>query len=741
MLQATTKDSCVAAVDIEPTIIATSNRTTDSTVVVTYPPGDGELMYWPEHNGFIALWPHESGELMTQAVQHSNKIDKLQSANKAMTEAAVKLREAQKSGVKAEIKAANSELEKAISELGIASKEARSTVESLSKLSAKDGVKMVEFVPLKKFKDQKVKPIYIKSTALKKVLAENRVHLIDGDKEKREKEIILKNGHLNTTEIKNRIAEKVQNKAKFKKEWKLKPDDAKEYSGVLGEWARVMNGDIAKFIERSKDDLEKKHNINPDDPYRNVDLSAEAQLMRYSAGAGLEVNFKPFQGNFFDKRDKNWQDSVKRAAKSGAFGIKANAEAAFAIAEGRVGTQWYWPHYAGWHATASVVGQTVELGFWRFYGEIILAGGVGASAAIEVSLGITLVGGKQGIHGVPPENKNKSAVKTSAGVDAGLDAFAGGRISVDAKGSLQWLNPEGEISNGKPVKVGSPVKAVAEYKDMAEVDAGVAGTAGLGIKGAFTFAHKDGKFVIHAKLGACLGLGGDATMTFKAGTATIGEFFKCMAYQIKRADFHKIKDAIEKEAFQAYCQVKYMMIAEGRKIEDFANKTIKKIHDEYMDLVEKINDAIKKGGQKAEEFFRKIFKEVEKQTAGWFAYASPEVQGQILQQVAMAGLSNNQALRDQAPQLLAMSLGAPQTINHLETITERMTVAMGDKQNAASGEALINQCVANTPYANCLQETRERLASVRPLMGRPFIWNSEPDFVTAKLGIDHAMFA
>lgn len=145
--------------------------------------------------------------------------------------------------------------------------------------------------------------------------------------------------------------------------------------------------------------------------------------------------------------------------------------------------------------------------------------------------------------------------------------------------------------------------------------------------------------------------------------------------------------------------------------------------------------------KKAEEFFRKIFKEVEKQTAGWFAYASPEVQGQILQQVAMAGLSNNQALRDQAPQLLAMSLGAPQTINHLETITERMTVAMGDKQNAASGEALINQCVANTPYANCLQETRERLASVRPLMGRPFIWNSEPDFVTAKLGIDHAMFA
>jgi hypothetical protein len=734
-----TKTASGATTDqIEPTATASTNRTADSTVVVTLPPGDGELMYWPEHNGFIALWPHESGEFMTQAVEHSIKIDKLQIANKAMTEAAVKLREAQKSGVAADIKAANAEIEKAINEVGNASKEARSTVEGLSKLDAKGGVKMVELVPLKKFKDQKTKPIYIKSTALKKVLADNRVYLIDSEKEKREKEKILSNGTINTKEIKHRIAEKVQDKAKFKKEWKLKPDDAKEYTGVLGEWAQVMNGDISKFIDRNKEDLEKKFNINPNDEHRNVDLTAEAQLMRYTAGAGLEVNFKPFQGNFFDKRDKNWKDSVKRAAKSGAFGIKASAEASFAVAEGRVGTQWYWPHYAGWHATPSVAGQTFELGFWRFYGEIILAGGAGASVAIEANLGITVTGGKQGIRGIPPANKNKSGVKTSAGAEAGLDAFAGVRGSIDAKGALQWLNPEGQASQGKPIKVDSPV---AEYKDMAEVDAGVAGMAGASIKGAFTFAHKDGMFVIHAKLGACLGLGGDATMTFKAGTATIGEFFKCMAYQLKRADFHKIADAITDEAFKTYSRVMYMVIAQGRKLTDFTNKSIQAISDEFNDLIDTINKAIKDGNQKAKEFLDNIRKEFEKQTASWFAYANPEVQGQIYRQIASAGLSDNLALRDLAPQILAMATGAPQTSNHLETITERMTLAMGDKQDKAAGEALINQCVAGTPYANCLQQAKERLASVEPLMSRAFIWNDTPEFAVAKIGIEHAMFA
>jgi hypothetical protein len=103
-----------------------------------------------------------------------------------------------------------------------------------------------------------------------------------------------------------------------------------------------------------------------------------------------------------------------------------------------------------------------------------------------------------------------------AGSSGELQAFAGLTAGVDAKGALQWLNPEGAASNGKPLKVKAG-KAIAEYKDMAKVDAGVAATAGIGVKGGFSIRHEGGKFVIYAKVGACLGLGGDGSLKLRRG--------------------------------------------------------------------------------------------------------------------------------------------------------------------------------------------------------------------------------
>jgi hypothetical protein len=477
-------------------------------------------MYWPECNGFVALWPDEFRALMKEADEHSQKIEAFQEANRKMTEAAVKVREAQMRGVKAEIAQSEAELEQALSDVHAASSAVKDKLKPLSKLDAKGGVKMVkmvEMVPIKKFKDKKAKPIYIKSSGLDKVLAERRIYLVDGEKEKRAKDKLLKDGKLNSDEIKKRIADKVQDQAKFKKEWKLKPDDAPAYTGVLTDWAKTMNGDVAKFIERNKGELEKSINTDPNDPHRHIDLSAEAQLMRYTAGAGLEINFNPFTGNLFDKRDKSWPKHVLRGAKSGEFGIKGNAQAAFAIAEGRVRTECYWPHYAGWHATVDGAGQNFELGFWRFYGDIVLSGGAGASLLVELELGVSYTGGKQGLRGIPQQDRGKPGAKVRAGGKGELDVFAGAEAGIDAKGALQWLNPEGEASNGKPLKVKDPLKAVPEFKDVAVVNPGVSGRAGLGITGAFKIMHEGDRFVIHAKLGACLGLGGGASLKFEVG--------------------------------------------------------------------------------------------------------------------------------------------------------------------------------------------------------------------------------
>jgi hypothetical protein len=61
-------------------------------------------------------------------------------------------------------------------------------------------------------------------------------------------------------------------------------------------------------------------------------------------------------------------------------------------------------------------------------------------------------------------------------------------------------------------------------------------------------------------------------------------------------------------------------------------------------------------------------KELKKQTASWLSYAPPEATGQVARQIAGARSSVNSTLRESAPELMAMLLGAPQTANHLNTI-------------------------------------------------------------------------
>lgn len=727
------------AVTNDPYAISTTTPPRDTFHEVTVTPGVGVLVYWPEKNGFLALYPEEYRAFYVEADEHSKKIEKLQKANQRFREAAMSLREAHKRGVVAEIGKAETVLQQANSDMQLASSDANKTLQPLSRLDAKEGTKLVELVPLKKSKQQqKAVPIFVKSTTLKQVIAEKRIYLVEGEKQKRPAEKIFKDGKLNTDEIKQRIADKVQDKAKFSKSWKLKPDDAEAYSGVLTEWARTMNGDVARFLERSIHDFETKVEIDPNDPHRNIDLSAEAQLMRYTGGAGLEINFNPFKGNLFDKRDGSWAKNLMRGAKSGELGIKANAQASFAIAEGRIRTLLYLPHYAGWHATAEVAQQVFELGYWRFCGDIILSGGVGASLAVEVDVGISYTGGKQGLRGIPPEEKGKAGVKVRAGAKAELDAFAGGRAGVDANGALQWLNPEGAGSQGMPMKI-NPNEAIAEFKDVAKVSPACSALAGVGLKGAYQIKHENGNFVIYVKMGACLGIGVDASMKFEVGTENIGEFFKCVAYQLKRADYHKIAEAIESDAYLVYCQIKYLVIAKGSNIEEFVNKRRIDLINEYNRVSRGIDDAIQSGAMAADEFIRRVRSELTKQTNGWLSYAPPEVVGKIQLQIASIN-TGHVSLQAHAQELMALALGAPQTTNQLETIAEHMTARMDDKQDKGIGFAMIETCLQGTPNHESLADAKLRLVRAESLMSKPFIWNTEPEFIATKLGIEHPMY-
>jgi hypothetical protein len=726
----------------KPHAVATTTPAADTFTEAKLTEGGGMLIYWPEKHAFLACYPDEHRALLVEADDHSVKIAALQEANRAVTAASMKLREAHKSNVKPDIDAAEAALKKALSEMAAASDAVKKKLEPLQSLDAKEGVKMVEMVTLKKTRnyDKKATPIYVKSTSLKRILADKRIYLIDGEEAKRKEANFFKNYRPNVREIKHRLNEVVHDKTKFSKEWKLKPEDAEAYTGVLTDWARTMNADNAASIERKKGELEKRFGLDPNNPERKVDLSAEAQLLRYCAGAGLEVHFNPFTGNLRDGRDKTWTKRALRGLKSGEFGIKGNAHASFAIGEGKVRTEIYYPHFAGFHVQPKIGDQIFEMGYIRLYADVVLSGAVGASLAVETDIGISYTAGKQQIRGVPPANRNKPGVKMRAGANAGLDAFAGGRALADIKGEIQWLNPEGNVSDGKPVTV-KPGDAIGEFKTVAKVGLGGGVSLGAGFTGAFKIGTRNGSFVITARAGACFGIGGEGALSGEVGYETIQEFYKFVSYQLKRADYKKIAHLMDQEVYGYYCKVYYLVLAKKADLASYANKIAGSIETEYDMFKKELEESIKNGTKGAEQFLKNIHEELIKKTGSWFTYAPPETTGQINLQLTSIGISVHPSLSQEASRLMAMSLGSPQTMNQLATIAERMTPAIGEKQNQAVGFAMIDKCLQGTRYANALLQTEERLAGAQTLLSKPYIWNTEPEFVVAHMGIDDAMYS
>ncbi|MDR3409532.1 MAG: hypothetical protein P4L87_01065 [Formivibrio sp.] len=685
---------------------------------------DGALLYLPGTNEFVALYPEEWLVCRQDANEHEQAIREQQEANLLVTEKAKAYREALKTGFRQPIIDAEKDLASAISNLEKANKKLKAKLKPLGDLKAKGSIKLVEAVVLHK-NEKKFAPRYINSEKLKQALADKRVYMVNGDaeKKKRTQEKIISGGKFNTTEIKKRIAEKAADKAKFEKKWKLAPEGEDAYCGVLTEWAKVMNGDIHHFLERQTENVEKYFNIDPNDPHRNVDVSAEAQLMRYTAGAGLEVNFNPFSGNLDDGRDSTVISRTKRALSQGKLGIKANAEASFAVAEGKVRTQWYVPHVAGWHANPTVLEQNIDLGWFRLMADLILFGVVGASVAAELDVALLYTANKQGIKGTP---KDKKGAKAQTGASGELDVFAGAKAGVDLLGALQWMSPEG-ITDGRPRKVDPKKNDVAEYVNVAEVHPKVEGQAGASGTLGFKIDYKSGKFVIHAKAGLCIGLGGKGDITFAVSAATIGEFFKCVSYQLKHVDWKKVDGLIQKDAYKAFASISALVAITGDKLENY-------VTTEWDDLTSQLKLAMAAANKATLDRLSQ-----ELRTWGFIAYLPPEAQGTVVN-LAMEIGRNNPEIREQGASCIAGILACQQTNRQKEELLQRICMDIDGKEDRAVGRQKVTAFLATTSYANALTQTDTILAQAQSIQGRPFMRNDESAFVTAKIGIDHPTY-
>lgn len=704
---------------------------------------DGVLLYRPDENSFIALYPAEWLSCRADGHQNKTAIEELQDANREVTERSLALHALleQPNAAKAEIVQARNNLDAAFNKLAQKSDAAKQRVEALASHEV-DPEKLIELVPLTmhRIEGQTRTPIYVNAQRLQTALADRRVYVVNGPAERRrpQQEKLFNGMKLNTTEVRNRILTQVQDKAKFSKTWKLAPDDADQYGGILNDWAKVMGTDATAWLERSQQQIVDRifgvESRDPNNPYqRTIDVKPEAQFLRWSAGAGAEATFMPFQGNLHDGRDTNWKQRFKRGAKAAQFSIKANAAASFAVGEAKVATTLYLPHAAGWHLEDELLGHPLDFGYFRVRGDLTLSALAGASLALEAGAALMIIGDKQGVRGTPP---NQPGARAKVGVKGKADVFAGLKESIDLAGALQWLSPEGMIDPKGPKKP-DPNKAIAAYADVAKICVGVSAIQGLAATLGFECDYRSGRFVIAAKAGACLGLGGSGSVACEVGTAQIGQFFMCVAHQLKQADYRKMIEIMPSRAFEIFNKILYLHTVTGKAIENYVGTRAKVIDDTYRDVV----SGVTKNGEQ-------IIKMIERQLRsgwGWYAYMPPESRGALIKSIADAYGQlkdpGNLELKTLASYSINELLSTTQSNGQLFNTLDRVNLALGDESGRNQGVQLINSIVSGTKFANCIDRCTLQLATATPLLGRAFLRNDEPEFRIAQFPLHHSAYS
>jgi hypothetical protein len=722
------------------TAVKSAPTTTPSNthVEVTYTLTDGILVYRPDDNSFIALYPEEWLSCRAEAHQNKTAIEELQDANRTATEKSLVLQHLleQPNSSKQAIAQARKDLDAALDMVSKKSEAAKKRVEAITNQRT-DPNKLVELLPLtlKRMEGRTKTPIYVSAKKLQTALADKRVYLVEGaaERKKAPKEKLFNGAQLNTDEVRKRILNKVQDKAKFAKKWKLAPSDGDHFGGILTDWAKVMGASATAFLEREQGEILKgffsADQLDHNNPYRMIDMKPESQFMRWSAGAGAEATFMPFQGSLFDKRDKTLGQRLKRAAKAAQFGVKANAEASFAVGEAKVETILYLPHAAGWHLDPNVAGQPLDFGYFRLRGDLTLSALAGASIALEADAALMVTGDKQGIKGTP---RNQAGAKAKVGAKGEAKVFAGLKETVDLAGALQWLNPEGLIDPNSPKKADAS-SAIAAYADVASVSAGVNLIQGLAATLGFECDYRNGKFVIAAKASGCLGLGGGFNLGCEVGAEQIGQFFMCVAHQLKQADYKKIGGLMQAEAFATFNRIFFLVVAQNEKLESFIGsqrKDIARMYEAYIRMTQQ------RGERAIQELAQRL-----RSGWGWYSYLPPESRGAVIRSIVdvlhQPQHLGNSELRGLGAFSISELIATAQSVGHLDNTLDRITLALGEESGRSQGTQLISSVISGTMFEGCVDRCMASLEKAAPLKGRPFLRNDEGEILLAQLPLHH----
>lgn len=324
---------------------------------------------------------------------------------------------------------------------------------------------------------------------------------------------------------------------------------------VLTDWAKKMNKGLTWPKENDKPDDESTY-------HQYVDISAQAQLMRYSQGAGLSAEFNPLE---------------KKAS------AKMEGHSSFALGEAKASTELFIPDRLGIallfpaKASAGLAGDVCNMGAIRYTINAVLSGNVGASLGIELGVEADFSGEMAKGYGIkgrpaklapppPPGQRKINLTIPLPDVRAGgeIGAFAGVQAGGNVSGAIEWFDPHPD--DDKQIAHDSNKKIVAKEKKftaIAKLSLGVTAQAGAGGSAVFYVTYINSRFRIYCKAALCWGVGAKGSLGFEVDGNSFSAFMKSFMYMLRNVDYQKLEQMMAGDSFRSLCAIPLIMAAQG----------------------------------------------------------------------------------------------------------------------------------------------------------------------------------
>ncbi len=493
---------------------------------------------------------------------------------------------------------------------------------------------------------------YVRSDKMKNHV---RSYKLDADDRKR-RALRDKDGNYDLEKVKKQLSQ-----VTGKVTWGL---GKAETSGAFTEWARSIN----KNAKAGTDNL--------DDPLRTYDATAQAQLMRYYAGASGAINFNPQKGQ---------------------FGIEGQVSGSLALAEGKVTANGYFPHADGHHIVFdhedAKDGKPVQLGKVRAHFEMSLAGFAGASAMACGKL----------------EFQHRGGGLMFKGADAGGrlsgEVFAGAKVECQAKGALEWANPDENY----------------QFKLIADVGYGLAGQAGIGAAGGFTLSYEDGRFMLRAKAGIVCGIGAKGELSYTVQVDHITTFVAFSYHSLRDADY-STGMIMEEAAEEAMAALMYFAYWKGKK----TYEDVKAVYEDALDMVK----AIREWNNRAKSALPGVLDKLSDflKHSHLAPYAPPLLQGYWLWLLRQGG---ERAVQDQdVNRQLQINEGMTILQNRLQDQREWQLVVYHAQANSQSGPVDLDNPAVQQQIANNERPLHRLIHSSLQFASSQYAWRQRE-------GIEH----